>query len=138
MIEIASSAAPQLGSLLPLVVRPRRSRSPKISSGQLSRARPPRTISSHDRQRTPHRYALSFEIVFNGHCDHSPTDAGDSQIPIARAADRRPSDSRFPSLEVFERRPRLGPTASLCKGPASENLHISRHSERRRWALELA
>jgi len=29
MIEIASSAAPQLGSLLPLVVRPRRSRSPK-------------------------------------------------------------------------------------------------------------
>ena len=30
MIEIASSAAPQLGSLLPLVVRPRRSRSPKI------------------------------------------------------------------------------------------------------------
>src|SRR5208337_96317 len=29
MIEIASSAAPQLGSLLPLAVRPRRSRSPK-------------------------------------------------------------------------------------------------------------
>jgi len=29
MIEIASSAAPQLGSLLPLVVRPHRSRSPK-------------------------------------------------------------------------------------------------------------
>jgi hypothetical protein len=29
MIEIASSAAPQLGSLLPLVVRPRRSHSPK-------------------------------------------------------------------------------------------------------------
>src|SRR5208283_4459850 len=83
----------------------------------------PRKISSHDRQRIPHRYALSFEIVFDGHCDHSPTDAGDSQIPIARAADRRPSDSRFPSLKVFERRPRLGPTASLCKGPASENLH---------------
>jgi hypothetical protein len=39
------------------------------------------------------------------------------------AACRRPSDSRFPSLEVFERRPHLGPTASLCKGPASENLH---------------
>jgi hypothetical protein len=29
-------------------------------------------------------------------------------------------------LKVFERRPRLGPTASLCKGPASENLHKSR------------
>ena len=29
MIEIVSSAAPQLGSLLPLVVRPRRSHSPK-------------------------------------------------------------------------------------------------------------
>ena len=29
MIEIASSAAPQLGSLLPLAVRLRRSRSPK-------------------------------------------------------------------------------------------------------------
>jgi hypothetical protein len=28
-------------------------------------------------------------------------------------------------LEVFERRPRLGSTASLCKGPASENLHRS-------------
>ena len=70
MIEIASSAAPQLGSLLPLVVRPRRSRSPKDP----------------------------------------------------------PADSRFPSLEVFERRPRLGPTASLCKGPASENLHKSSRS----------
>src|SRR5208282_641430 len=98
------------------------------SSGRLSRAPPPRKISSHDRQRIPHRYALSFEIVFDGHCDHSPTDAGDSQIPIARAADRRPSDSRFPSLKVFERRPRLGPTASLCEGPASENLHRSGHS----------
>jgi len=29
MIEIASSAAPQLGSLLPRVIRPRRWRSPK-------------------------------------------------------------------------------------------------------------
>ena len=99
---------------------------PKILRPTLP-SRPPRTISSHDRQRTPHRYALSFEIVFDGHCDHSPTDAGDSQIPMARAADRRPSDSRFPSGQVFERRPRLGPTASLCKGPTSENLHRSRH-----------
>jgi len=46
-------------------------------------------------------------------------------VDVVRLADRRPSDSRFPSLEVFERRPRLGPTASLCKGPASENLHKS-------------
>jgi len=115
MIEIASSPAPQLGSLLPLVVRPRRSARPKILRPTLP-STAARTISSHDRQRTPHRYALSFEIVFDGHCDHSPTDAGDSQIPIARAADRRPSDSRFPSLEVFERRPRLGPTAASAKG----------------------
>jgi hypothetical protein len=54
------------------------------SSGRLSRARPPRKTSSHCRQTTPLRRPLSVEIVFDGHCDHSPTAAGDSQIPIAR------------------------------------------------------
>jgi hypothetical protein len=33
MTEIASAATPQLGSLLPLVVRPRRWRSPKYAPG---------------------------------------------------------------------------------------------------------
>jgi hypothetical protein len=33
MIEVASPATPQLGSLLPLVIRPRRWRSPKSAPG---------------------------------------------------------------------------------------------------------
>ena len=59
----------------------------QISSGHLSRAPPPRRISSHCQRRTLTRYAPTFQIVFDGHRDHSPTDAGDSQIPMARFGD---------------------------------------------------
>ncbi len=78
MIEIASAAMPQLGSLLPRVIRPRRWRSPKHPPAAFPRARPQPKISSRGRQRTPLGYALSFEIVFDGHRHRSPTDAGDS------------------------------------------------------------
>ena len=41
------------------------------------------------------------------------------------AADSRPSDSRFPSLEAFGRRPKSRAKASVREGPASETLHTS-------------
>src|SRR5208283_710492 len=70
----------------------------QLSFGRLSRARPPRKTSSQRRQTTPLGRPLSFQIVFDGHCDHSSTAAGDSQIPIARGggwAPFRPAVSFF-------------------------------------------
>jgi hypothetical protein len=85
MIEIASAAMPQLGSLLPRVIRPRRWRSPKY---------PPAASPEQGRSQKNHplagrkhlAYALSFQIVFDGHSDHSSTNARDAQIPIANGS----------------------------------------------------
>ena len=83
MIEIASAAMPQPGSLLPLVVRPRRWRSPKhppAASPEQSRSQKNHPVASREHL----GYALSFQIVSDGHSDHSSADAGDAQIPIAQ------------------------------------------------------
>jgi hypothetical protein len=82
MTEIASAAMPQLGSLLPLVVRPRRWRSPKhppAASPEQGRSQKYHPIASREHL----GYALSLQIVSDGPSDHSSTDAGDAQIPIA-------------------------------------------------------
>jgi hypothetical protein len=60
-------------------------------------------------------HALSFEIIFDSHSGRSTTDASDSQFPIGRSGGNAP-DSRFPSLEVFERRPCLRGQQWLMKG----------------------
>ncbi len=81
MIEIASAAMPQLGSLLPQVIRPRRWRSPKHPPAASLEQGP--SQKNHPVAGREHLgYALSFQIVSDGQSDHSSTDAGDAQIPI--------------------------------------------------------
>jgi hypothetical protein len=83
MIAITPPAMPQLGSLLPWVIRPRRSRSPKHPpAASLEQARSQKYHPIANREHLG--YALFFQIVFDGHGDHSPKDAGDAQIPIDR------------------------------------------------------
>ena len=83
MIEIASAAMPQLGSLSPRVVRPRRWRSPKhppAASPEQGRGQKNHPVAGREHL----GYALSFQIVVDCHFDHASKDAGAAQIPIAR------------------------------------------------------
>ena len=84
MIGIASSATPQPDSLFREPFERTAGVRPK-TPGRLARTRPPRKTSSHRRRGTPLGYAPSVEIAFDGHRDHPPTAADDSQIPIAPA-----------------------------------------------------
>jgi len=78
MIEIASSAAPQLGSLLRWSFDRAAPARPKMLRDSPEHGR--REQIYHDRQRTPIA-TLYPSNVFDGHLRPSPTDAGDSQIP---------------------------------------------------------
>jgi len=102
MIEIASSAAPQLGlsfaagrSTAAAPARPKILR-PTLPSTAAENNIIPMTGKEHPIA-TLYPSKSSLMVI----ATTPPTDAGDSQIPIARAADRRPSDSRFPFLGGF-------------------------------------
>ena len=129
MIEITPSATSQRHPFLPLVVRQRRWRSPGDALGA---SRDHRHHEKYDRiadrQRCPATLRPS-KSSFDRQSDRSTTDAQRLSNPHrSRRRHRRPSDSRFRSLEAFGRRPCPGSTAMVVAGPASETLHTMRNT----------
>ena len=123
MIDITPSAAPQHHPLLPLVAPRRRCRS-------LDDLRRPLTVTAVTPNliSMPAANALSLRSIGRNHLrsPFRPLENGRSRSSKphrSRRRHRRPSDSRFRSLETFERRPRPGAATFVGKGPASETLH---------------
>ena len=111
VIEIASPATPQPSSLLP----PRRRRSPDDAPGAFrehGRREKSDPIAARERSLATLYPSKSSLIVFR------PLDNRRQRLsnPHRSRRRRRPSDSRFPSLEVFERRPCLGGQQWSMKG----------------------
>ena len=143
MIEIASAAMPQLVFPSPLLARSKPTTLAQICSQRLSSPpRPPRKIRSHRRQTTPLRNAPSFEI--GSRCSFrrlTNTRRRRSNPHSSPQPDRRP----FPLAVSFPWRfSNAGPASARRQahheGPASENLHTSRHhgtaSSALVWAAE--
>ena len=85
MTEIASAATPQLGSLFRWSFD--RAAGARLNILQQPLPEQGRSQKNHPVASREHLgYALSFQIVSDGHSDHSSTDAGDAQIPIAHGS----------------------------------------------------
>ena len=78
MIAITSPATPQLASLLPRIVRPRRPRSPKAAPGAHHHHHSREKSDLIVDERTPLGHAPSLEIGCDGLSDALPTDAGNA------------------------------------------------------------
>src|ERR1700731_1909454 len=112
VIEIASPATPQLSSLLP----PRRPRSPNDAPGasrEHGRREKYDPIAAREHSLATLYPSKSSLIVIPTALDNRRQRLSNPHRSQRR---RRPSDSRFPSLEAFERRPCLGGQQWSMKG----------------------